>query len=378
MEISELYDLIGKEFAGELSEVEREVLHAWLAQASEEECLIYNELRLFWHGPQPAAAPAATARAFDQLLARLDEADQLSANETSAYQTALRGPYLATDPAAAAPPAVAPSRWRRVWLAAASVAGLLAGGAAYQHYQASPAATGAISYEERTNPRGTKSEVLLPDGTSVWLNADSRLRFPTAFRGARREVYLEGEAFFDVKRNEQMPFIIHVGPNQVRVLGTSFNVKAYQEDEAVETAVVTGRVAFIRAAAPAAPAATLDTVYVVPDQKVVYSKTSRELRVEQVNGRDYAAWNRRLLVFEAAPLAEVAKTLERQYNVQVRFADERLRNCRLTGRFKDQSLPEVLRLIEMTRAFNFELRNQMLTIKGAGCDAEPAGGRPLI
>ncbi|WP_081910565.1 FecR family protein [Hymenobacter sp. APR13] len=364
MEISELYDLIGKELAGELSEVEREVLHAWLAQATEEERLVYDEIRLFWQGPKPVANPADTARAFDRLLARIDEAEQPAPagkptpQATEADET---GGRVVAMPRA--------SRWRRLWLAAASMAVLATGGTvAYRQYAAAHTGAAPLSYEERTNPRGTKSKVLLADGTAVWLNADSHLWFPATFSGARREVYLEGEAFFDVKRNEQMPFIIHVGRHEVRVLGTSFNVKAYQDDDAVETAVVTGRVAFIRAALPAA--AERDTIYVVPDQKVVYSKASHELRVEQVNGLDYAAWNQRSLIFQATPLAEVAKTLERQYNVTVRFEDERLRNCRLTGRFKDQSLREVLRLIEMTRAFDFELHNNSLLIKGLGCDSE--------
>ena len=347
MEISELYDFIGKELAGELSAAERDVLLAWLAQASAEERLVYEEIKLFWNGPRPADDPADTARAFDRLLARIDEKEEAPVSAAP--------PLAVAEPEEARVLPLARPRWRP-WAAAASVALLLAAsGVAYQHYQAQLAGTAApYSYEERTNPRGTKSKVLLADGTAVWLNADSHLWFPTAFAGPRREVYLEGEAFFDVKRNEQMPFIIHMGTNQVRVLGTSFNVKAYRDDEAVETAVVTGRVAFIRAATPAA-AAEPDTIYVVPDEKVVYSKTSHELRIEQVNSRDYAAWNQRSLIFQSTPLSEVAKTLSRQFNVTVRFADEKLRNWRL---------------VEMTGAFSFDLEGNTLTVKGAGCADE--------
>jgi len=361
MEISELHDLIGKELADKLLDVEREVLLAWLAQASAEERLVYDEIKLFWQCPRLADNAADTARAFDRLLARIDEsemaptlAEPLPTTAGEARVLLLPRPW-----------------WRRTWAAAASVALLATASVfSYQRYQAHFALTAAPSnYEERTNPRGTKSKVLLADGTAVWLNADSHLWFPAAFAGTHREVYLDGEAFFDVKRNEHMPFIIHLGANQVRVLGTSFNVKAYRDDEAVETAVVTGRVAFIRAASPAATAER-DTIYVVPDEKVVYSKTSHELRIEQVNSRDYAAWNQRSLIFQATPLGEVAKTLARQFNVTVRFEDEKLRNCRLTGRFRDQSLREVLRLVEMTGAFSFALTDNTLTVKGAGCEAE--------
>ena len=367
MEISELYDFIGKELADELSDVEREVLLAWLAQASTEERLVYDEIKLYWQGPRLTDNPVDTAQAFDRLLARIDEGE---------LAAAFAEPRPAATEAAAAEARVLPLPrpwWRRTWAAAASVALLATGGVfSYQRYQAHVALTAApFNYEERTNPRGTKSKVLLADGTAVWLNADSHLWFPAAFAGTRREVYLDGEAFFDVKRNERMPFIIHLGANQVRVLGTSFNVKAYRDDEAVETAVVTGRVAFIRAASVAATAER-DTIYVVPDEKVVYSKTSHELRIEQVNSRDYAAWNQRSLIFQSTPLGEVAKTLARQFNVTVRFKDEKLRNCRLTGRFRDQSLREVLRLVEMTGAFSFDLTDNVLTVQGAGCDAEEA------
>lgn len=364
MEISELYDFIGKELAAELTEVEREVLLAWLAQASEEERLVYDEIKRFWHGPRLADNPADTARAYDRLLARLDE------GELAPAQSALL-PAATTEHNEAHALIQPRPWWRRTWAAAASVALLATAGLfSYHSYQAQLAGTSApYGYEERANPRGTKSKVLLADGTAVWLNADSHLWFPTAFAGPRREVYLDGEAFFDVKRNERMPFIIHVGANQVRVLGTSFNVKAYRDDEAVETAVVTGRVAFIRAASPAATAER-DTIYVVPDEKVVYSKASHELRIEQVDRQDYAAWNQRSLIFQSTPLDEVAKTLARQYNVTVRFEDERLRNCRLTGRFRDQTLREVLRLVEMTKAFSFDLSGNTLTVRGTGCEAE--------
>ena len=248
--------------------------------------------------------------------------------------------------------------------AALLLAGGLGGGLSYWHWVGGPAGV-PLSYEQRSNPKGTKSKVLLADGTTVWLNVDSKLWFPTAFNGPRREVYLEGEAFFDVKRNEQQPFIIHLGGNQVRVLGTSFNVKAYGDDAQVETAVVTGCVAFIGSAARAA--ARPDTVFVVPNQKVVLQKTTGELRTETVDAHDYGAWNQRSLVFAGTPLTEVARTLARNYNVTVRFANKDLRTCRLTGRFRNQSLAEVVRLVDLTGAFDFELHGSTLTIGGAGC-----------
>lgn len=358
MELSALHELIGKDLAGELSAAEHEVLDAWLAQASADERLVYEETRRYWQSPPPAVAPADTAAALERLLARLD-ADEAAV----VRQLPL-------------PTASAPEPWWRPRLAASVAALLVAGGAAtgywgYRHYNQGTFVP--LAFTEKATARGATAKVLLTDGTAVWLNADSHLWFPSSFKEPRREVYLQGEAFFEVAHNPQQPFVIHLGREQVRVLGTSFNVKAYAEDDMVETAVVTGRVAFIHNAAASAP----DTMYAVPNQRVVYSKTSETLRREEVNSQDYATWSRGGLVFQSTPLADVARTLERHFNVRVQFANEQLRNCRLTGRFRNQTLQEVISILSLTGTFGFELTDNQLLITGPGCAAEPAAGRTL-
>ncbi|GAB2797525.1 ferric-dicitrate binding protein FerR (iron transport regulator) [Hymenobacter luteus] len=361
MELSALHELIGKDLAGELSAAEHEVLDAWLAQASPDERLVYEETRRYWQSPVPAVAPTDTAAALERLLARLEEEEE----EATAPH------LLPLQPASASEP------WWRTRLAASVAALLLAGSAAvgywgYRHYN--QGALIPLAFTEKTTARGATAKVLLADGTAVWLNADSRLWFPLSFKKeARREVYLQGEAFFEVTPNRRQPFVIHLGREQVRVLGTSFNVKAYEEDETVETAVVTGRVAFIHTAAASTP----DTMYAVPNQRVVYSKSSETLRREEVNSQDYATWSRGGLVFQGTSMTDVARTLERHFNVRVQFANEQLRNCRLTGRFRNQTLREVISILSLTGSFGFELTDNQLLITGPGCAAEPASGRSL-
>ncbi|MBX0291934.1 DUF4974 domain-containing protein [Hymenobacter sp. HSC-4F20] len=357
MELSALHELIGKKLAGELSTPEHEVLEAWLAQATAEEQFVYEETIRYWQTPVPPAVSAEdTAAALHRLLAQLDD----SATTEHVPQASSRRHVLLTP--------VAPAPWWRTRVAAAVAALVVAGSAAVGFWRYHHSVNGTdipLAFEEMTTARGATSKVLLADGTAVWLNADSHLWFPRSFRGGQREVYLDGEAFFDVKPNRQQPFIIHLGQEQVRVLGTSFNIKAYHEDETMETAVVTGKVAFIRAGTESATSP--DTVYAVPNQRVVYSKKTEALRRETVNSQDYATWSRGGFVFQATSLADVARALERHYNVQVQFANEELRRCQLTGRFRDQSLREVVSILSLTGTFGFELTNERLLITGPGC-----------
>ncbi|UOQ75458.1 DUF4974 domain-containing protein [Hymenobacter sp. 5516J-16] len=360
MELSALHELIGKELAGELSGAEGEVLHAWLAQATAEERLVYEETKRYWHTPAPATVTAAdTAAALEQLLTHIDAAEAQPQPRIISWQ-----------PTSSAP-------WWRTRAAAALAALVVAGGAVFSYWsfqRATPETGIPLAFEEKTTARGASAKVLLADGTAVWLNADSHLWFPKSFEGAQREVYLEGEAFFEVTPNKRQPFVIHLGAEQVRVLGTSFNVKAYQEDETMETAVVTGRVAFIRSGAE--DATSSDTLYITPDQRAVYSKSTAALRRETINSQDYAAWSRGGFVFQSTSLAEVARTLERHYDVKVQFANEQLRHCRLTGRFRDQTLREVVSVLALTGSFGFELTDDQLLITGPGC--EPTLTAPAV
>ncbi|MCR6718728.1 MAG: FecR family protein [Chitinophagaceae bacterium] len=98
---------------------------------------------------------------------------------------------------------------------------------------------------QKLNAKGVKSTIALADGSKVWLNADSKIQYPARFTGNTREVFLNGEAFFDIEKNPEKPFIIHLTNGTIRVLGTSFNVKAYDGETIVETSVATGKVAFI-------------------------------------------------------------------------------------------------------------------------------------
>ena len=221
-----------------------------------------------------------------------------------------------------------------------------------------------LAWHSKENAKGERSKITLPDGSTVWLNADSELRYPEEFSADAREIFLTGEAFFDVTKNPKKPFIIHLADGQVRVLGTTFNVKAFDGDSLVETSVVTGKVAFI----PNTTAGHLqDTMLLTPDHKAVYSRTFKKLSMEKTNGSEEKAWTEGRLIFRSARFDEVAKTLERTYARKITFAADDLRNCRLTGTFQSNSLEEVIALISETKDYKYSISPQEVIISGVGC-----------
>ncbi|MBC8153929.1 MAG: FecR domain-containing protein [Bacteroidetes bacterium] len=344
--------LIGKVVAGEATEAERQQLETWLTAHPEQRPMM-ERLRRFWL--TPAAHTAGTdldiAGAYQRLQQRI--ALEHTPNEV--------------------PVRLLWSRPRMTWLAAAASVALVAGFWSWNQLKPTP----ELTVVEQTNNKGTRSQIRLTDGSVVWLNADSHLWYPKSFRGDLREVTLEGEAFFQVTHDPAHPFVVRLKTGSVRVLGTSFNIRAYPGDSTVETSVVTGRVAFIPAAetvsrpagVPAQPAPdTPDTLFLKPNSKAIQSLTRQNMQVQPTVAVNQIAWTESKLVFRNTPMGEVAKTLERWYGTPVTLERESLRQCPLTATFQNQSLREVMSLIAMTNRFAYELTPTQVTIKGSGCD----------
>ncbi len=173
--------------------------------------------------------------------------------------------------------------------------------------------------EINTRP-GERKRIELTDGSVVWLNAASTLRYPDKFNADTREVTLEGEAFFEITTDPEHPFIIHSGELQTTVLGTSFNIRAYEEDKTLSVAVVTGKV-------KVATAETQTELQLVPDQQAVFDKNERRLnKQEQVFATGLASWKDGLFQFRNTTFSEVTAILQRSYNVQISYAPH-LENC---------------------------------------------------
>ena len=196
----------------------------------------------------------------------------------------------------------------------------------------------------------------LPDGTKILLNRHSTLTYPTAFADDQRNVTLTGEAFFDVTPDATRPFRIQARPTVVQVLGTSFNVQAY--DNNVTVAVRTGKVRF---------SGGRKAVLLTQNQQATFEATADTIRRTPHLSANVFAYKTGQLAFDNEPLRDVVKTINQVYNADIRLANARLDNCRLTTRFDKTSLENVLTVTAETFGLRIRHEGQQVILEGAGC-----------
>ena len=223
----------------------------------------------------------------------------------------------------------------------------------------SPQKTGDVLVQKQ-NAKGIKSTIVLTDGSKIWLNADSRIEYPEVFTGNTREVHLSGEAFFEVAKNPAKPFIIHLANGTVRVLGTSFNIRAYDNEKIVETSVATGKVAFIPRYEKSGK--KQDTIFLTPDNKVSYSLIKEEVITQPTTSAEDKAWTEGKMIFRSMSFEEIAVELERNFGKQVVFKNEEARNYRLTGSFQNNTLAEILFYLSKTKSFSYTISDEEIVI----------------
>lgn len=191
-------------------------------------------------------------------------------------------------------------------------------------YHKSEEKTTEVVYNKLEVPRGGECMIKLDDGTKVWVNAETKLKYPVAFVGDRREVVLEGEAFFDVAKNEK-PFIVKTSFGDVRVLGTAFGISAYASEPESYTTLVRGKVSVEREGG--------EPVVILPGEQVVTSKDGKMIK-QQVDVEEFVGWKDGIYVFKEKSLGEIMKTLERWYNISVDFQEKSLVDLPFTGNLK--------------------------------------------
>lgn len=208
-----------------------------------------------------------------------------------------------------------------------------------------------------TTAMGQRVNLTLSDGTKVLLNAGSTLRLPKVFEPDKREVFLEGQAYFNVEENTERPFVIHSGNAKTRVLGTSFSVRAYPEDSDITVAVEEGRVSF-----EAAEASGQEQIILNKNELGRFDAKSRHIEARPINDLAlYLGWVDGYLKFKEAPLGEVATELERRYGVEVTFANPQLKERSLTALLKSRSIQNVLDVIKMSLDIEYRLdENQVV------------------
>lgn len=210
--------------------------------------------------------------------------------------------------------------------------------------------------------KGETRKLVLPDGSTVWLNSASTFKYPKKF-GKKRTVYLiDGEGFFDVVHDEKVPFVVEASGIKTNVLGTSFVVKSYQALSTMSVAVLSGKVAVSDD--------QQQTSVLIKNEQVVYSKDHRKPQVSKVKAIERKGWNNGSVVLNAAYFEDMVLAVENAYQVKIKYDPEKFRNCQNSFQFNTrQDLTEVLELIKEIQGITYQINEEKeVLITGSGCN----------
>lgn len=219
------------------------------------------------------------------------------------------------------------------------------------------------SAESETSPvyhtlvvnRGCEFQLVLPDGTKVWMNSESELRYPSSFTAAVRKVFLKGEAYFEVAHRQRHPFVVEAAGCDIKVLGTEFNVSAYQEEDQVVTTLVRGNVAF---------RAHQKEGILQPGQQCIVNRQSQTTQVKNVDVNQFISWKNGLFVFDHIRMEELAKQISRWYDIEVLFPDEKVKEISFTGAMERyRPVSYIVRLLNETNTVECRLEENMLVLR---------------
>ncbi|MEM9142832.1 MAG: FecR domain-containing protein [Bacteroidota bacterium] len=207
-------------------------------------------------------------------------------------------------------------------------------------------------------PFGQTFNLTLSDGTKVWLNAGSSLKFPHFFvPSAQRTVFLSGEGFFDVAKDAERPFVVNAENVDVKVLGTRFNISAYEGEDTITATLVEGAVKVYEDSSPN------ENLLLDPDHQAAFAKANSTFKVKEVDARLYTSWMRNTLIIDHLSFRQILDKLERTHNVTIVNTVERLNSERFVGEFDNDTLDNILATIASSTPFTFERNNGIITIK---------------
>ncbi|CAL1518847.1 FecR domain-containing protein [Chitinophaga sp. MM2321] len=216
-------------------------------------------------------------------------------------------------------------------------------------------------YNTLVTPRGGEYRIELSDGTKVWLNAASSLRYPTQFNGKERKVYLSGEAYFEVAKDAAHPFMVNADKMDITVLGTKFNVSSYPDDPIQKTALAEGSV-LINGVGQSAEKS--NGVILKPGYEAVITKNDRKIQVNKVNIEAALAWKNGMFIFDSESLGSLMRKLSRWYNIEVKYDDGVDTLFHFTGRIRRyEEITGILHLIELTGKVGFTFKDNELHVK---------------
>ena len=348
------YKLLLKKISGELTAKEK-LLLADLLKAYPEFSEAYETVQWLWNDAGITSAPRPkekSKRLLDQHMQRLQANGLLPETE--------HVPLKVSDGHEA------PKQRRWYWLSAAAAVVLLIGLILFKLPQPP-----AKQVAEKRHPNmvmtrpGSRTKLILPDGTTVWLNASSKLTYGDDFMEKERRVQLDGEAFFDVVKNEGKPFIINTAVMNVRVLGTSLNVRAYAGDKKAEAVLIRGKIEVQVKRRPQERylLSSLEKLSVAAAAPNVHPRKELSITNVDVIGKDSTiaetAWIENELVFTGEPLAELAGRMERWFDMKITITGTRLPHFRMSGSFKDESPEQALKAISLITGCKYKFKDHV-------------------
>ena len=209
-------------------------------------------------------------------------------------------------------------------------------------------------YTEIYSPAGQKTRIVLPDSSIVLLNGHSKIRFDHYFNDSKRIVELSGEGYFDVRQDLSRQFVVNTPDLDIKVFGTSFNVKAYENDPGVEVGLKSGKIGIDRK--------DIEMVRLSPGQLATYVKANGKLKVENKNMDLISAWTREEMIFDAASFEDIVKYLERWYGIDIQVSPELFDGQQYTFKVKTESLNELLKLINILRPIKYHIDGKRVII----------------
>ncbi|WP_197027686.1 FecR family protein [Prevotella sp. 10(H)] len=212
-----------------------------------------------------------------------------------------------------------------------------------------------VSLIETSTPLGGQTRLILPDGSVAWINAKSELKYNSNFGKNNRDLLLNGEAYFEVNKNEELPFSVSAGDMKVVATGTQFNVRSYPDDYKWEVSLLEGGI----------NVSVSDKHFaLIPDEKIIYNKTSGELLVEKTDAEMATQWTKGKLSFYQASISEIYKMLERHFNVRIEIESEELKEEYFLGSINlEMSLSEILSYLDVDKKYKIQLKDEVIIIR---------------
>ncbi len=362
-------ELLTKFLAGEISTDENTELEQAI-RVNESFRDRYNYFKGYWKKNESSAGNSKLL--FDKIKVRIEAEADAEKEAEPVHELIYTAPVIQ--------PKTGFNYWRQI---AAGLFLFTAIAGIYQYTKKSPNLnTPLAGLQVKQAPPRSKSTIILTDGTKVVLNSASELKYPASFDGKTRDVYLTGEAFFDVHKDHQHPFIVHTNKMNVRVLGTAFDVKSYSNDRSSETTLIRGMIEVTLADRPS------DRIILKPKEKLIVQRDLPDYRIEKTlkqasretgTGVKYTltsltyfknhdttvvetSWLNDHFVFKDEDFATLSNRMERFYGVSIKLDNDNLKKYRFTGTFKNENIKEALDVLRLTETFHYKMNGALINI----------------